>query len=169
MSVYYHFKITCDWACENRACGHTNFDHFFRLFSCITLYFIMLWPWNFQSLFTAYLSGFMVKVTECKYCNPLLGYSSFCDMTYLVPICPKYFCRLGHILKCCFILDHYLNYTNMLTTFWQNNSRYSNKTVRTFIKLSQSIRSCVQYHQLCDDNGVIIALIWWSNCMDGCY
>jgi len=36
------FNSICDRACENRARGHTKFDHFSNVSSVITLYFIMV-------------------------------------------------------------------------------------------------------------------------------
>ena len=35
--------IICDWACDNRACGHMIFAYFFTLLSLITFCTIMLW------------------------------------------------------------------------------------------------------------------------------
>ena len=38
----------CDWACDNRACGHMIFAYFFTLSSLITFCTITLWHCNFQ-------------------------------------------------------------------------------------------------------------------------
>ena len=48
----YARKITpiCDWACENRACGHMIFAYFFKRSSLITFCTIMLWQCNFEHL-----------------------------------------------------------------------------------------------------------------------
>ena len=40
-SAYYQYNIICDPAWENRAYVHTKFDHFFRIWSFITLWLNM--------------------------------------------------------------------------------------------------------------------------------
>jgi len=46
----------CDWACENRACGHMKFDYFFTFSRLITFCHNKLWSWNFQHLLNVYLA-----------------------------------------------------------------------------------------------------------------
>ena len=40
-------ELICDWACKNRACGHTKFNHFSKVLLTITFYATILWLWNF--------------------------------------------------------------------------------------------------------------------------
>jgi len=72
----------CDWAC--RACGHTNFDNFFKLTSTIKFYSLMLRPWFF-SLLVHNLSGIVLQITECKYCSLVLRYDFISDICTLYP------------------------------------------------------------------------------------
>ena len=50
ISNYTNYIHICDWACENRACGHMIFAYFFKFSSLITFVNIIVWLCNFQIL-----------------------------------------------------------------------------------------------------------------------
>ena len=58
----------CDWACENRACGHMILPTFSNFHYTMTMKF---------SAPSKHLIGFMTQVTECKHSVPLLRYVFF--------------------------------------------------------------------------------------------
>jgi len=55
-TMHYKEENKCDWACENRACGHMIFAYFCNLSELITFYPNVLWQSKFQHLVQIYLA-----------------------------------------------------------------------------------------------------------------
>ena len=62
-----------------RACGHTKFDYFFKIYSQITFYCTQVWLRNLQKLFIFYLGYSTIKlqysIPKPKYAHHLTWYS----------------------------------------------------------------------------------------------